>query len=135
MFKNGAALVWVLLLSIGSAFAQGKTHEKLSVHDFKAKLDKSHDAVLLDLRTPDEVKQGVIPGAVQLDYFVKDFEKRVGKLDPNKTYFIYCASGGRSGETFDLMKTLGFREVYELPAGFAGWQRAKLPVGKLKSGR
>ncbi len=112
--------------------SQENIYRDLSVSEFKTKMDSASGEVLLDLRTPDEVKKGVIPGAVNLDYFEKDFEKQVAKLDPDKTYFVYCQGGGRSEETLQLMQKLGFREVYNLPGGFVQWQRQKMPVAPLQ---
>jgi rhodanese-related sulfurtransferase len=108
-------------------------YQDLSVQEFKSKLEATPTAVLLDLRTPDEVKEGVIPQATQLDYFRKDFESEVAKLDHHKTYFLYCASAGRSTETAELMAKLGFTSIYNLQGGFTAWKKEKMPVGRLKN--
>jgi rhodanese-related sulfurtransferase len=78
------------------------------------------------------LKQGIIPGATNIDYFSKDFEDRIAKLDPSKTYLLYCASGGRSTETMDLMKANGFKCVYNLDGGFTQWKKQKMPVTTFK---
>lgn len=112
-----------------AGYAQHKTvAQDLSAEEFKTKLDATKDAILIDLRTPEEVKKGTLPNATVIDFFGKDFEKRFASLDKNKTYFIYCASGGRSGETKELMIQNGFKAVYNMPEGFNGWSRKKLPV-------
>jgi rhodanese-related sulfurtransferase len=112
-----------------AAFGQGKSFKDLSAPEFKSKIDaKNPNGIILDVRTPDEISTGVIPGAIYLDYFQKDFEKQVSKLNPAKTYFVYCASGVRSGETVELMKKNGFKEAYNLKGGLASWKKANLPV-------
>jgi rhodanese-related sulfurtransferase len=100
----------------------------LAVKDFKTMIDTLQNVVILDLRTTDELKGGLIAGASQLDYFAKDFENSVAKLDPSKSYLIYCASGVRSEETRELMVTKGFRQVYDLRGGFNQWKKEKMPV-------
>jgi rhodanese-related sulfurtransferase len=110
--------------------AQQVRDRDLSVTEFKAKLESSPEAVLLDLRTPDELKKGIIPNAKNIDYFNLDFEKQIAALDKDKTYLLYCAVGGRSTETADLMTKLGFRKVYNLKEGFNGWSKKKMPVAK-----
>ena len=120
-------ITFFLVVAAAGSFAQSMV-EDLSPAAFKSKMDSLSGEVLLDLRTSDEMAKGVIPGADQLDYFRKDFESAVGKLDRNKTYFIYCAAGGRSKETADLMVRLGFTRIYNLEEGFTAWKKQKLPI-------
>ena len=44
------------------------------------------------------------------------------KLDKNKVYLIYCASGSRSGNAHDTMRSQGFHEVYNMLGGFGTFQ-------------
>jgi phage shock protein E len=90
---------------------------------FKKLIDEKK-GVLIDLRTDDELKnKGYIKGAVQIDYFAKNAEAVISKLDKTKTYLIYCAGGGRSGECADLMKKEGFQHVVNLEKGFDDWKK------------
>jgi rhodanese-related sulfurtransferase len=112
-----------------TAFGQGKAFKDFTAEEFKSKIDtKDANGIILDVRTPDEISTGVIPGAIFLDYFQKDFEKQVTKLDPSKTYLVYCASGLRSGETVQLMKKNGFKEAHNLKGGLASWKKSNLPI-------
>lgn len=95
----------------------------LSAEEFKSRLSSVPQAVLLDLRTTGEMKQGKLEGAQQLDYFDKDFESKISHLDKSKAYFLYCAVGGRSSEALELMKDLGFKKVYHLKGGIDAWKR------------
>jgi phage shock protein E len=112
-----------------AAFAQDDS--SLQPKEFGAMAD-SLKGVIVDLRTPDELKGGVINGSVQIDYFQKDFEKQIASLDKTKTYFLYCASGGRSGETIEFMNKKGFTKVYHLDGGFTAWKKAGMPVAPYK---
>jgi rhodanese-related sulfurtransferase len=118
----------VLLLLLAPAYAQKNISADLSPVEFKTSMDTIKGAVLLDLRTTDELKQGIIPGATQLDYFAKDFETSIEKLDKEKPYLIYCAAGGRSEETRELMVSKGFKRVYSLSGGFNLWKKKNMPV-------
>jgi phage shock protein E len=133
MFKSVFILSCLLVrLTHADAQVRDKVYKDLTTSEFKAGLDSISGEVLLDVRTPDETRKGIIEGAVTLDYFKKDFEKQVKDLDPNKTYFVYCEAGGRSSETLEIMKQQGFKEVYNLKEGFAGWKKQKLPVSPFK---
>jgi rhodanese-related sulfurtransferase len=127
--KNLCSLVIVLLV-VGSLQAQ---HINLSAVDFKSRLENTPEAVLLDVRTHDEIKKGMIENAHHIDFFARDFDSRITSLDRNKIYFVYCAAGGRSTETVELMAKLGFKSVYNLTDGFTGWKAAKLPVAPYKN--
>ena len=128
-------LVLLSLLALPSsqiAFAQVNNEmiKNVSVVEFKGVMDSLKDEVVVDLRTPEELKQGKIPGATVIDYFGADFEPALQKLDKKKVYLLYCAGGGRSGDTAELMSKMGFKKVYNLEPGFNGWVKQKMPVEK-----
>jgi rhodanese-related sulfurtransferase len=86
--------------------------------------------VILDVRTPSEFANGHIENAVNLDYYSETFKNVLNKLDYNKTYLIYCRTASRSGRVLDLMKELGFREVYNIAGGITDWKEAGLPTAE-----
>ena len=84
--------------------------------------DESEESVIIDVRTDDEFSTGYIEGAVNIDFYMGNkFISEIGKLDKSKSYFIYCKSGARSGQTCELMKQKGFKKVYNLEGGILGW--------------
>ena len=93
----------------------------LDAKAFKEKLASEPNAVLLDVRTPGEVAEGVIPGAVMIDFSAPDFQEKISALDKEKSYFVYCKGGGRSSKTVDQMKTVGFTKLYNLEGGYDAW--------------
>jgi rhodanese-related sulfurtransferase len=103
----------------------------LSSERFKAIISNDKTGMILDLRTTEEItSKGFIKGAVQLDFLAKDAEVKIDKLDKTKTYYIYCASGGRSGDCADYMEKHGFKKVYNLEKGFSEWLQKGFPVEK-----
>jgi rhodanese-related sulfurtransferase len=84
--------------------------------------------VILDIRTPGEYDEGHIEGSENINYYSNDFTGRLKALDRERTYLIYCRSGGRSGRTLELMKELGFLRVYNLIGGVTGWQKEGFSV-------
>ena len=86
--------------------------------------------VIIDVRTPEEFNDGHIENAINIDFYSETFREDLDKLDKNKTYFIYCRSGNRSGRAMDIMAELGFKEVYNLSVGITAWVAEGLPVVK-----
>lgn len=72
---------------------------------------------VLDVRTASEYAQRHINTALNLDFYGATFDENLAKLDRYKTWLIYCASGGRSGQVRSKMQALGFYEVYNLTGG------------------
>ena len=73
--------------------------------------------VILDVRTPEEFAADHIAGAINIDYFSDTFWLHIAALDKNKTYLVYCKSGGRSGRVTEGMIDLDFESVYDIQGG------------------
>ncbi len=99
----------------------------LSATDFNNAIT-TNPGIILDVRTPGEFKKGYIKDARLLDIFSDEFDTELNKLDRNATYYVYCASGGRSAECSEKMQELGFKKVYDLDNGMGAWRKAGLPV-------
>lgn len=102
--------------------------ETISTNEFQRRMHETPNAVVLDVRTPEEVREGYIDGAANIDFRADDFQMKIGKLNRDSTYFLYCAGGGRSRRAADVMKDLGFKKVYDLDGGYKAWRAAGLPV-------
>lgn len=128
MFKT--VLTLVVLLTAVFVFAGGDgTHEKLPPAEYSAKM-QAEPGVILDVRTPDEFKAGHVEGAENINFYDEDFASRIGAKDKEKTYYIYCRSGGRSGKTLDMMKKAGFKKVFDMKGGMIAWNAANMPTKK-----
>ena len=79
--------------------------------------------VILDVRTLQEYRSGHLNGSINLDFRSTSFADELDVLDRGNAYLVYCRTGVRSGRAAALMKSLGFREIYDLAGGIAGWQR------------
>lgn len=83
------------------------------------------DAVILDVRTLEEVEEGIIPDAKHIDiYMGQGFIDAVEQLDKSKNYYVYCRSGGRSVQACTLMDQMGFENTFNLLEGFSAWDGA-----------
>ena len=67
-------------------------------------------AVLLDVRTPDEYRQGHIPGSKNVP--LQSISKVAGMIDNNSTpIFVHCLSGARSRQAAAILKQMGYTNV------------------------
>lgn len=109
------------IFSISFASAQDTTGLSVQHKKFE-RMMKKQNAVVLDVRTPEEYKSGYIGNAINYD--VMDslaFVNNVASLDKNKNYLLYCKSGRRSGKALVMMKNMGFRKVHHLKGGVTEW--------------
>lgn len=143
-----AAVIFLFAFSIAS-FAQerswpeavdqyiAKVKPSVTIIDmeaFKKVVDNKGDAVILDVREPDEFKSGYVPGAINLPRGVAEFKiwKLIAgypaKMETNKKIYIYCALGGRSVLTAKALKDIGFTDVTAVNMKIADWIKAGYPV-------
>lgn len=90
----------------------------LTVNDFISLWKSDPNIILVDVRTPKEIKEtGIVKGAVNIDYKTKGYSKKILSLDKSKKYMLYCKTGGRSGKTVQYMLDNGFKNVNYLKDG------------------
>ncbi len=76
---------------------------------------------LVDVRTPEEYEAGHIEKATNIDFLADNLEQNIQEINKDRPVFIYCRSGGRSGQAAELMKKLGFKKIYDLRGGYLSW--------------
>lgn len=91
---------------------------------------ESKKGILVDIRTPEEVAQGMIAGAKHIDFYSADFMTKMTALGKDKPIYMYCRSGGRSGQAIARLKAAGFTKVYHLQGGIGAWTAARKPTVK-----
>jgi rhodanese-related sulfurtransferase len=94
-------------------------------------IEENHDNpdfVIIDTRSPIDFADRHIDNSINIDFSTDTLEEELGTLDKNKTYLIYCPSGCASGHTLNIMRELGFREIYNLWGGINQWIAEGFPV-------
>src|SRR5690606_9280242 len=99
----------------------------LSAVDFSKKISETEQALVLDVRTPEEFEKGHLENAVNIDWKGDDFNENISKIDTETPVFVYCLSGGRSKAAAEEMRKLGFEQVAELDGGIMQWRAENLP--------
>ena len=100
----------------------------VSTSDAYALIESRPDTVIIDVRTPEEYQAGHLNGAINLDYYSGGFLGRLKALDKSSTYLVYCRKGIRGGMALEMMRSLGFKKVYNILGGLALWAEEGRPM-------
>jgi rhodanese-related sulfurtransferase len=98
--------------------------EEVSVDEAKAK--QKVGAVIVDVREPNEWREGFIPGAKLIP--LASLASRARELDPSKEVIAVCRSGNRSISAALILQRAGFTRVSSMAGGMSSWMRHRFPV-------
>lgn len=76
--------------------------------DFKTLLEDG--AILLDVRTKEEYKQGAVINSINIS--LDSLSSNLSKLKKDKPIIAVCVSGMRSRSAVALLRNKGFQKVY-----------------------
>lgn len=95
---------------------------EVTIEQWREQIKANADAVIIDVRRQEEVDEGHMPKAIHIDVEnPPQFMEEAQKLDPNKSYYVYCKTGDRSTQACMVLGAIGFNKVYKLDVGFDGW--------------
>lgn len=119
------SLLLAMSLWIGFAQCQAAPNEAAQTAVI-AQVDPAspqHDTsiVILDVRTPEEFREGHLPHAILVDYYADDFRAQINKLDKQARYFVYCRTGRRSSDAIRMMRMDGFKQLENMDGGIVQW--------------
>lgn len=90
--------------------------------EWKELLENDDNAVIIDIRTPDEWREGIIKNAILMNINdPQSFMDGVDNLDKEKNYFLYCRSGNRSLQACQILESVGVVTTYNLLGGIIVW--------------
>ena len=76
---------------------------------------KTEPGIVIDVRSSAEFYAGHLKIANHnYDLLSGEFSRKLSSLDKTETYYLYCASGNRSGKAAKLMNKEGFTNVYNI---------------------
>ena len=99
-----------------------QTTQNVNAIKFK-ELTANKDAILLDVRTPQEYSRGHIQGSTSINIADPEFVSKISMLQKDKTILIYCMTGSRSFAAANYMAKMGFQKIYNLQQGIMDWNR------------
>lgn len=105
----------------------GPSVPNLTVLELSEKLKFGKHPLVLDVRQPDEFRQGHIAGAKLIP--LNELYRHLSELSKSREVVCICASGSRSGSAAKILAKEGFT-VFNVKGGMLAWRRAKLPIQK-----
>jgi rhodanese-related sulfurtransferase len=110
-----------------------KQVKSIDMAGFKSVFDAKTNALIVDVRNPDEYATGFVPGAVNVPRGLLEFTiwGEVGfpdKTDMNRKIYLYCKTGGRCTLAAKTLQDLGFTDVTAVVMVFEEWRKAGYPV-------
>ena len=114
--------------------AEAEKHTRIiSTEELKKKLDENLELILVDVRTPSEIKS--MGGAIKADQNRNiprgwlEYRITSAALSKDTPIVVYCGAGIRTPLAADTLQKMGYTNVRNYSDGFIGWRKAGLPVG------
>jgi rhodanese-related sulfurtransferase len=115
----GAILTYMIVASI----MQRKGLKTITEEEFRQGYRK---AQLIDVREPDEFKNGHILGARNIP--LSQIRMRYKEVRNDQPVYLYCANGLRTVRAAAVLRKKKIKDLYQLKGGFKKWS------GKVKKG-
>ena len=121
----------VLLYSFASC--NNDNNNLVSAIKFSEIISNDKSVIIIDVRTPDEFNKGHLKNSLNVNWFDENFDENLNIFSKDLPVMVYCLSGGRSSKANERIKSLGFKNVYELDGGILEWRKNKLPEATLNN--
>ena len=101
-------------------FKNYRNSEDIKIEELKNLIKTNKEIILLDVRSPQEYKEGYLNGAINIPLYELEECCACKLKDRQKTIIIYCQSGIRSRKAVNILKKNGFKNLYHLKGGLDG---------------
>jgi len=93
----------------------------ITAEELKARLDAGEKPLIIDVREPEEVAAGMIPGAIHLP--MGQIPQRLDEIPREGEVIFVCRSSHRSGQVCDYLSMLGFEKPVNMTGGMLAWSQ------------
>ncbi len=102
---------------------------EITAVEARALHDEQDGTIFLDVREPEEVRRGAIPGSIVLPRGT--LESQIDGVIPERTtpLVVVCDMGNRSALAARTLLEMGYTNVQNLQGGFRAWALGGNPVG------
>jgi rhodanese-related sulfurtransferase/glyoxylase-like metal-dependent hydrolase (beta-lactamase superfamily II) len=102
--------------------------ERVSVPMLTEELESSDPPVIIDVRSPQEWRDGHIPESRNIP--LSQLKQRFEEFPTGRRIAVHCAGGYRSSIAASMLRRNGIADVMELAGGITAWEAAALPIKK-----
>ncbi len=123
MMKLIVALIVTMMFFSGCSNAPDNTdpgYEKISAEDAKNRMEENKAAIVVDVRTESEYKEGHIEGAILIPNETIIDSPPEELPDYDAELLIYCRSGNRSQQAAEKLVKMGYTNVSDF-GGIIDW--------------
>lgn len=89
-------------------------------------IHNNKNLVLIDVRTPEELREGAIEGSTMVPFWAVMQNKLT--IPKDTPIMLICAVGGRSYAAGQMLVKYGYTDIYNLSGGISAWKQAGLPL-------
>lgn len=93
---------------------------RLTAEQARERLSAGIDLQVVDVRHPNELEAGALPGAINLP--LPRLRVLLDQLDRRRPILVNCAAGHRSSVAASLLRAEGFEDVSDLLGGWSAWE-------------
>lgn len=119
--RKNFAVAFLLIVAVFLCAGCGNDYKHLTHEDAQRIIKSNPNAIILDVRTPEEYEKKHITNAVLVpieDLIKGDFSKLPDKDAP---ILIYCWTGRRAEDAAQILIEHGYKNVYEF-GGIVDWE-------------
>src|SRR5437016_2759458 len=98
--------------------------------DLQRRLASGEPVTVIDVRDPDEFRDGHIEAASNISRGFLEFRVASAVPDPKTPVVLYCQTGLRSMLAAKALHELGYEKVINLQGGYQKWAQSGLPTVK-----
>ncbi|NOU95272.1 rhodanese-like domain-containing protein [Paenibacillus sp. LMG 31456] len=92
----------------------------ITPQQLKDRMINKEDLHIIDVREPDEIALGMIPGAISIP--LMEIPNRLKEIPQDKETILVCRSGNRSGKAYEYLTAQGFMNLKNMSGGMLEWE-------------
>ena len=104
---------------IQNIFQKHRAMEEQNIDYETAKiiLKNEINTVLVDVRSPQEYKEGHLDGSINIPLYDLERNCEELKMDKEKIIILYCQYGSRSHRALKILENNGYKHLYQIKGG------------------
>jgi molybdopterin/thiamine biosynthesis adenylyltransferase/rhodanese-related sulfurtransferase len=91
----------------------------ITPQEMQARLERTPNLFLLDVREPHELEISAIKGAKNIP--LGEVAQRMSELDSAEEMIVFCKRGSRSARAIEILSSAGFKKMKNLKGGINAW--------------